>query len=108
MPRFGQDRRQSTSVTLTGASSEKITNLLLTLASTEYSLALTANLKQIIIRSRGNSTLQIAFTVNESGTNFITIPPGATLSFTDLNFNGKTLYLQSNKASDVAEIMELF
>lgn len=90
------------------ASSQKITNLSLPMANTEVSHTLSANLKQIIIKLRGIADLKFSFTATESGTKFITIPKGATLSLIELNFASETVYFQSPKASQTVEILELF
>ena len=95
-------------VTLSASTTPKITNLELTDANTEYSHALTTNLKQCIIKARGFAKLQISFTSGDSGTKFLTIPNGTSLSLNDLDFTGKTLYLQSDTSSVIVEILELY
>lgn len=96
------------SISIVGSQSTKITNLSLANSGTEYSHSLTANLKQLIIRSRGIAKLQISFTNGESGTKYITIPKGSNLSLIDLDFISKTLYLQSDTNSTTVEILELY
>lgn len=96
-------------VSLQGATGVKITNLTMPgSANTETSLALTADLKQLTIRSRTTAKLQFSFTATESGTNYITIRPGTVWRMDQISFASSTLYIQSNKASNVVEIMELF
>ena len=95
-------------VTLAASTTPKITNLLLTNSDTEYSHALTTNLKQCIIRSRQFAKLQVCFVSAESGSKYITIPKGTSLSLNDLDFTGKTLYLQSDTSSVTVEILELY
>lgn len=94
------------SVTVLRAENEKITNL--SVGTTEVAHALTASLKQIIIRCRGIADLQIAFTITESGTNYITIPKRTTFSLGDINFSSKTLYVKAEVAAQTVEILELY
>lgn len=92
---------------LAAATSEKITNLALTSANTEFSLALQANLKQLIIRNRSMAVTKFAFTATESGTKFITISRGAVATIDKIDFTSKTLYVQANIISTL-EILELY
>lgn len=94
--------------TLIGASSSNITNLPLTLADTEYSLALQANLKQLLIKARGYSTLRIAFVATETATKYFTISKGGTLTLDNLSFVSETLYIRASVAGEIAEILELY
>lgn len=98
----------SVSVTVAASQNAKVTNVTLTLQNTEYSHPLTSNLKQCIIKARGFAKLQISFTSGDSGTKFLTIPNGTSLSLNDLDFTSKTLYLQSDTSSVVVEILELY
>jgi hypothetical protein len=86
-----------------------ISNPTLTTATTEQSIALQNGLKQLIVRVQSpiNARLQYAFISGESGTNFMTIPAGTSLSLKDVNFNSKTLYIQSDKNNTVVEILQL-
>lgn len=100
--------RTSASVTVSAAQNTKITNLSMPTANTEYSHALTTNLKQIIIRARGIAELKLAFTATESGTKYLTIEKRASLSLSDLDLSSTTVYLQSSVANTTAEILELY
>ncbi len=94
-------------ITVLDAQNEKITNL--PVGTSEVAHALTGTTKKIIIRNRGSSAdLQIAFTVTESGTKYLTIPKRTTLSLSGLSFSSKTLYLQASLAAQTVEIMELY
>lgn len=84
-----------------------ITNLSVPLAATEVSHSLQSGLNSVIIRSRNRAELQIAFVATESGTNYITIPRGTSLSLESLEFSGETLYVQSSAAGNTVEILEL-
>lgn len=88
-----------------GANSVTVTNLSLPVISTEVSLTLQSNLKGVIIRSRTAANVQIAFVATESGTKYLTIPRGTSLSLDVLNFTGKTLYAQADKVTTL-EIVE--
>jgi hypothetical protein len=93
---------------ISGASSEKITNLAMATANIEYSHVLQNGVRQIYIRARNNSELKIAFTLGESGTKYITIPRFNSFHVNDLSFSGATLYLQASLNNEVVEIFELF
>jgi hypothetical protein len=95
-------------VNISGATNSKITNLALAVAGTEYSLPLQTNLKQLMIKSRGNGVLKIAFTALDTSIKYITIYKGAVLTIDNLTFTGVTLYIQSSVNNDVAEILELY
>lgn len=98
----------SVSVTLSAAQNSKITNLAIATANTEHSLALTSNLKSVIIKARGATVLKYSFVLGESGSKYITIPVFNTREMTGLDFTGKTLYIQSTVAPIVVEIEELY
>lgn len=100
-----QEAGETINVSINPSATPKIYNLSAPTANTEVSQALSADTKQLLIRVRGNATLQIAFNVGESGTNYMTIPAGASLSLTDLKTSA-TLYLQTDKSSQVIEILE--
>jgi hypothetical protein len=80
-----------------------IYNVPMATANTEYSQALPANTRQFIIRSRTRGRLKISYTLNESGTKYVTIQRGNVFSDENIDFSG-TLYFQSSNSSDVAEI----
>jgi len=75
-------------------------------ADTEVAQVLSNKTKRFLIRVRDyTSALKIAFVVNESSTNFIGIPRGCSFSEEAISFTG-TLYFQTNKASQIVEILE--
>lgn len=80
-------------------------NVSVPLANTEVSQALNASTKRFTIRVRGTSKMQLAFAAGTSGTVFITLPAGTTYTEDGINFTG-TLYFQTEKASQVVEILE--
>lgn len=74
-------------------------------ANTEVSQALNANVKQIMIRVRGNARAKIAFVATESATNYFSLPAGATLTLDKLSAS-VTLYMQTDKNTQVIEVLE--
>jgi len=82
-----------------------IHNVTLTLADTEYSQVILDEASKVLIRSRDNHELKLAYTEGESGTNFITIPAGSGGKWLEgLQLKGKTLYIQSPSTGGVVEI----
>lgn len=85
-----------------------ITNLSVPVAATEVSLALETDVQQILIRSRIRATLQIGLAVGESGSNNITLKPGAVLTLDKMKLNSQTIYLQSDVGSNTIEILQWY
>ena len=94
-------------ITISAATTAKITNLAIGTPNSEVSHVLQDNLKQLIIRQREIGKIQYCFTSGQSGTTYMTIPRGCTEHLADLTFSSKTLYLQSDKTGTI-EIMELY
>ena len=93
-------------VSLQGAQVPTLGNVVCTLANTEYSYILPATTKQFEIGPRGVSTLKLAFTVGTSGVTYLAIGSGDTRKFDAVSLTlGLTLYFQSTKAGEVAEII---
>ena len=90
-------------------STTSIKNIVIANLDTEETIALQANLKQIMIRNRtpNNAILKIAFTATESGTKYITIPSGNNFFLDKINLTSSTLYIQSNKDNTTVEILEI-
>lgn len=82
----------------------KITNKSMSSSSTEVSFEIptAATRFEIKLRSR-NALLQIAFVSGESGSNYITIPYGASYAENNIK-GGLTIYFQSPTGSQTAEI----
>jgi hypothetical protein len=82
-----------------------ITNPVLTLANTEYPIALPANTKRLMLRCRNQrSVLKIAYTAGQSGLVYITLPGGC--NYEDPNFyTACTLYVQSSDADVTLEVI---
>jgi len=88
------------------ASAPTIYNVSMTLADTEYSQVLPNNVRIIDVKLRAlNALLKMAFTVNESGSNYVTIPFGASMHLDMVKLTGKTIYFQSPTANQVCEIV---
>lgn len=81
-------------------------NVSLLVAGTEYSYALPSGTKQFIIQSRNPAKLRVATLPGETATNYTTIWKGGSLTISDVNFTGKILYIQSDTASTIVEIVE--
>ena len=91
----------------TGAVSEKLTNLSLPTINTEVPHALQSDLRALLVRSRTLADIKFAFTVAESGTNYVTIKSGAVLFLNDIQFTSKTIYFQSDTVTTL-EVLELY
>lgn len=91
---------------LVQAKEPTIYNLAMPLANTEYSQPLSANTKKITLRMRMKGRAQIAFVSGQSATLFFTLEPGCVWCEENLDLEGGIIYLQSNVAGQVAEILE--
>lgn len=91
--------------TVEASTSPTVYNVSVPLANTEISQVLSSGTKQFTIRVRGTAKLQLSFTSGQSGITFITVFPGGSYSVSDLNFDG-VLYFQTNKVSQIVEILE--
>lgn len=88
-----------------GGQTPVIYNVTITNADTEYSQVLPANTRKVLIKLRsGAADLKLAYTVSESGSNYITIPAGASKYLEDTKLSSITLYFQSPTALQTAEI----
>ena len=96
----------SVDFTKDGATTPTIYNLSLPVANTEYSQALSTNTKRILIRARVGATLRVAFVSGDTLTNYFTMAPRTVYSEENLDLVGVTIYLQSDVAGNVAEILE--
>ena len=90
----------------TPATTPTIYNVAMATANTEYSKAIPAGTRIIDIKIRSlNAMLKIAFTVGESGSNYITIPFGGSIHIEGVKLSGKTVYIQSPTALQICEII---
>ena len=108
MTTSNQISRATGTFTLSGKKVSRITNLSLPTASTEVAHVLLANIKSLMVKLRKKdcASLQIAYTIAESGTKFITLSPGIYYSEQDLEIASGTIYLQTTKDSQTVEILE--
>ena len=92
---------------LVQATQPTVYNLSMPTANTEYSQALTSSTKKILIKSRDRSAqLRIAFVSGDTALLYITIEPGSVFFEENLDLTGATIFLRSNKSSQVCEILE--
>jgi hypothetical protein len=77
------------------------------LANTEYSQALSTATKKILIKTRDRTArIRLAFVSGDTSITWITVEPGSVYFEENLDLTGVTIYLQTNKASQIAEILE--
>lgn len=82
-----------------------IANVPIVTANTEYNFLFPANTKKFLIRVRsGLAKTQLAFVSGDTGTLFVTLNAGC-VYIEDVNVAGKTIYFQTNKASEIMEIL---
>lgn len=82
-----------------------ITNVVLTLANTEYSVTLETDAKIIEFRARGNSKLRYAWVLGETASNWISLPKGCVYSQVGLRLPaGLVLYVQSDVPGEILEL----
>lgn len=88
----------------TGNTTPHVFNVAVASADTEYSQALPNNTKAFFLKCRTVSRMKLAYANGESGTKFVTIPPGG--FWVDQNFySAQTVYFQSVKAGVTVEIV---
>ena len=91
---------------LTPVATPTIYNVALTLAGTEYSLAIPAGTKRIQIRNRASQLTRLAYTPGDTSVAWLTITPGSVYSEVDLAVTTLTVYLQApSAAGTVAEVI---
>lgn len=88
------------------ATNPTIYNLSMPLANTEYSQALSSGTKKVMIRIRGKHKAQISFVSGDSAVLFFTLEAGAVYFEENLDLANAIIYMQTNAASQVAEILE--
>lgn len=83
-----------------------ITNLSLATADFEYSHTFPLNTRKFSIKPRSvSATIKLAYSSGESGTNYITVPPGGYWEDLIGVTSNRTIYIQSSTAGTVAEIV---
>jgi hypothetical protein len=95
------------SVTISGSGAQNVdvSELVLTLANTEYSFAFKSGLKEFILRARNLAQLKFSF---ETGGDYMTIKEACVLELTGLEFTAKSIYIQSPVEGTTVEILELY
>lgn len=95
----------TSSVVIQGSSSPFTAQITMSTAATEYSFTLPVDTKQFILKLEGDGKLQLSEVSGQSGTIYLTVPRLCFLSESDLSLSSaRTLYFQSNLASQVLEI----
>lgn len=85
--------------------SHRIDNIPIVNANVEQSFSIPDGTRRLRLSLRGNGKLQIAYTSGETGTNFITVPPGNVYEEKDISMISKILYFRSSKPNEVLEIL---
>lgn len=97
----------SSSLTAPAVTDIKISNFTLTNADTEYAFTLSSNCKAIEIAPRGRGRLKVCFILGDSNTIYKTIFRGTSWDISGFSFASKVMYIQSDIAGEIAEIVEL-
>ncbi len=87
------------------ASFAKVTNLTLTNANTEYSIALHPSVRRFLVRARQSVAFNVCYTPGESGTHYLEIRSGEVYDETEL-YGDITLYFQSSESATILEILQ--
>ena len=107
MANINQTSRKITgTISLSASTTPIIYNVSAPTAGTPVSQALSTNTKKILIRVRGNANAQFTFVSGETNTKFITISRGSAYNESNLNLTSTTLFIQTDKNSQLIEILE--
>jgi hypothetical protein len=83
-----------------------IDNVSAPVAGTEYSYALPASTKRFMLQNRGIGKIQLSYNAGDTGTNYLTVTPGNSLSEENIDPTASiTLYFQTDKASQIIEVV---
>jgi hypothetical protein len=85
--------------------SPTIYNVPVVIADEEYYQDFSPSTKKFTIRSRQNAVLKVAFSIGETGTNYITIPRGMTYCEDGIDFSG-TVFFRSDTPDIIVEVLE--
>jgi len=104
---FGNSTGATVNVDLVGSSTPTVSTVSLATAGTEYSFVLPINCREYRLKFRNSdATLQLSFVAGASGTTFLTVPRYCEYGDSDMKLTSTvTLYFQSNKNSQVLEIL---
>jgi hypothetical protein len=92
------------SISTDGISSYSNITVSVPLAATEVSIVVPGTAIWISIYNRTDGLTKLAFSVGDSGTNYITIGPGVYQEYRKINGAALTLYVQCPKAAQELEI----
>jgi len=106
MAGIGSSIASSTTTIVSSPRVKKITSFVIFLPNTEYSFTLPVDCYGYTIQARLKCFLKISHDVGQSGINYLTIHPCATL-IENGYFNNTTLYIQANIGSVIIEIETL-
>jgi hypothetical protein len=81
-----------------------IANLSVPTSGVEQSYALPASTREFMLKARGFSTVQFAYTSGDSGTDYISLPPGCIFTDKDLP-TSVTIYYQTSKSGETVEVL---
>lgn len=74
-------------------------------ADTENSLAITGQVRFILIRTRGNgANLRYAFVSGETATNYVTLPQNAVREINGISLADPTIFFRSDATAQVVEV----
>ena len=93
-------------VDIDNPTSLKITDLVIASANSEVTHVFQTTIKRFTIAATNKAKLQFSTVLGESGTIFKTIKPFNEYNSQDIDFDSKTLYIQSNIAGTTVEIEE--
>lgn len=86
-------------------SSPVVLNFNLTLADTEYTVAIPQSAKRFRLQARGQTTLKISEVSGQSGTTYFTVRPFCTYGIDSIKASSTiNLYVQSTKPGQVLEL----
>jgi len=89
-----------------GVKNPTIANETILLANTEYEYSLPLNTKRFFMQNRDNGLVKVAYEMNESGTQYVTIFPGGVLTELGIKkLDQLKIYFQSTKSNQTLEIM---
>jgi hypothetical protein len=94
----------SINVVVAVSGTPSIANLSMPTKNTEYSISLPSNSRQFILRPRAGK-IQLSFTSGQSNTTYITIPKGSAFDVGDIKATSLTIYMRSDTANEVVEVM---
>lgn len=107
MSQFTSFSGANITATIAGVTAPTIINTTIVLADSEEAFSLPAGTKRFLLKTRTpNVRMQLSYVLGESGTTYLTILPGTYYLEDGVDTGASlTLYVQSNKASTVVELL---